>query len=155
MRVSPLIVAVVSLALAVPVSAQEALKLSRYRIRLEVGGGGGQAEQVFGGPEFEERCRDDDGCEISLVLTGATYNAVQGRIFFNANGTAWVGQNGQIGHNANGTEDTVITLNNGPTMTCGLHDGDTFLPVDSGNDVTLELYSPVTGGVQCIMTLID
>ncbi len=156
MRVSTLIVAVFLLALAAPVSAQETLSLSRYRIRLEVIDGPSSDGQVIGSIEddFARRCRDDDGCEVSIVITGINHAAVHDRIFFLENGTSWIGEDGSPGANPDFSADPVIAVASADVV-CALWDTDT---VTGGIDITDALSFSMASnldGAQCTLTIID
>jgi len=156
MRVSPLIIAVLLFALAMPVAAQEALSLSRYRIRLEVTDGPSGDGQVISSIEddFARRCRDDDGCEVTIVITGFAHAAAQDRIFFLENGTSWIGEDGILGANPDFSGDAVIAAA-ATDVICALWDTDT---VSGGIDITDALSFSLASnldGAQCVMTVID
>ena len=145
------------LSLAIPLTAQEAVTVSRYRLTLAVGPGGSDAVAVDLA-KFEERCRDDDGCEITLaggVLPGTIEGAKNARLFVSPLDHLWF-TNDESGTNGNKFPDRVLGVF-GVSGECHLSDIDDF----EGNDdtdafalqtVAIAIDSPP---YHCTLTVID
>jgi len=155
MRTSVVSVLALVLCCPIPAAAREDVSVSRYRltvIALPL-----DTEVTLVDPtEFEERCRDADGCEISLVaVTGpAIIDAVNGRIFLRPGSTGWVGIGGERFLNQNAVRDIGAAVGFGPGS-CQLSDADDATNADDTSAFTVRLAMIESVSASCTLTVID
>lgn len=151
MRLSWMLVVASSLALAAPLSAQEAVSTSRYRMTLGLPEPGTVWLPLDQTP-FEDRCSDEDGCEITLVMDGASPGAVHGRMFLLAH-DLWVTLGGVIQESSDGNVDTAAAVS-GTFAACELLDADSDAGLDSTPAFSLKVVVS-SFLATCVLTVID
>jgi len=157
MRTAILALVPLVLSLAVPLTAQEAVTVSRYRLTLTVGPGGSDAVAVDLA-KFEERCRDDDGCELTLAggeLPGTIEGAKNARLFVSQLDHLWF-TNDSSGTNANKFPDRVFAVF-GDSGECHLMDVDDFEGNDNTDAFALQTVATALDSppFHCTLTVID
>jgi hypothetical protein len=152
MRVAVMIVALLA---PVPAPAQEPVALSRYRLKLTAGALTTQVEAVDL-PQFEERCMDEDGCEITLSGGASPTTFARGahvRLFLTS--PAWNVDGGSPHQDGNSTPETALTVNVDGGL-CTLTDADDIAANDTALSFTLRAVAPGPGSpVYCALTVID
>ena len=148
--------AFVAMTLVTPVTAQEAVNLSRYRLAYTAPEGPSETLLLLELAPFNERCRDLDGCEISLLLENASgiVGAKYGRIYLSAGSSDWLDIAGALHTNGNNAAEAAATAT-GPNLSCALSDRDLPPNNDPADSYTLILNLAAEGTATCTLTVID
>jgi len=151
-----LLAAFVALTLVTPVAAQEAVNHSRYRLPHTAPEGPSDNFVSVEPAPFNERCRDLDGCEISLLLENGSgiVGAAYGRIYLSAGSADWLDIAGALHTNGNNAAEPAATAT-GLNVSCALSDRDLPPNTDPGDSFTLILSLTAEGTATCTLTVID
>ena len=145
--------------LATGLSAEDVSR-SRYRLTATANPDGTEVLAEVAQTELEERCRDDDGCTVTLALyqTGILAAGVR-RFYQSANNGSWLGS--VSGGDGNNDTETALSIVGGADS-CSLGDrdpnavpGDPNPPTDHRVGFVIGVISTATPPPFCVLSVID
>jgi len=138
----------------------EDVSRSRYRLTVTANPSGAEVLAEVDQAALEERCRDDDGCTVTLALyqTGILAADVR-RFYLSANSGSWLGS--VSGFDDNNDTETALSIVGGADS-CSLGDRDPNAVPDDPNPPTdhrvgfvIGVISTATPAPFCVLSVID